>query len=296
MSMTSRFKILLASAAGALTLGLATTAAAEPAMWVVKDADSTIYLFGSVHMLPKDMAWETPKIKAALKDATEIWFEIPDPADQQKAVAEVLPTLLTKGLSIDKPLSQRLKPDEFAKVEAGAKAISIDVRVIDVMQPWLAAVILSSAPVMKGGYDPASGVEVVLQKESAAQGDQIKAFESLSQQLSFFSDLSEAIQLDYLRSVLDGGDAKGDLDQMAKAWASADLAALEKGVVGEAKRESPALYDALIVRRNVAWADQIAERLKGSGVSFIAVGAGHLVGPDSVQAQLKKKGIEAKRF
>jgi uncharacterized protein YbaP (TraB family) len=203
---------------------------------------------------------------------------------------------MTKGLSPDNPLSKRLKPEEFAKVEAGAKAIGLDVRIIDVMQPWLAAVILSSAPVMKGGYDPASGVEMVLQKEAVAQGDQVKAFETIGQQLNFFSDLSETTQLDYLKSVLDGGDAKADLDQMAKAWANADLAALEKGVVDEAKRESPALYQALIVRRNQAWADQIAERLKGSGVSFIAVGAGHLVGPDSVQAQLKKKGIEAKRF
>ena len=49
------------------------------------------------------------------------------------------------------------------------------------------------------------------------------------------------------------------------------------------------------MRRNQAWAAALQAKLAGSGVSFVAVGAGHLVGPDSVQAQLKKRGIEAVR-
>lgn len=280
----------------ALALGGAGQAQAEPAIWVIKDADSTIYLFGSVHMLKPDVVWESPKLKSALKDATEIWFEVPDPSDQQKTVAEVLPTLLSKGMSPDTPLSSRLTPEDYAKVEAQAKTAGIDIRAVNAMRPWLAAVLLSASPAVKGGFDPEAGVERVLEKEARAQGDTVKGFETLSQQLSFFADLPDAVQIEYLKSVLGAGDVADEMDKLTAAWLKGDLRALEKGVVGETKKESPALYAALIAGRNTAWADQIAERLKGSGVSFIAVGAGHLVGPDSLQVQLKKKGIEARRY
>jgi uncharacterized protein YbaP (TraB family) len=54
--------------------------------------------------------------------------------------------------------------------------------------------------------------------------------------------------------------------------------------------------DALLTDRNENWAGQIEEMLEGSGVSFIAVGAGHLVGPESVQKRLKLRGIVAERY
>src|SRR5690348_3659995 len=98
----------LAAAVAAAALCFAAPALAEPAMWVVKDADSTIYLFGSVHLLKPGLDWQSPKLTAALKSAQEVWFEIADPSDQQKMIAELLPALLQKGVSLDKPLSSRL--------------------------------------------------------------------------------------------------------------------------------------------------------------------------------------------
>jgi hypothetical protein len=164
------------------------------------------------------------------------------------------------------------------------------------MRPWLVAVVLSGMPMQKGGYDPGAGVEFTLEKEAKAAGEQFRSFETMDQQLGFFADLPDDVQLAYLQSVLDDKDGGGDIDKLVDAWMKGDLKALEKGVVDEAKGQSPALYEALIVNRNKAWADQIVERLKGSGVSLIAVGAGHLVGPDSVQAQLKKRGVEVTRY
>ncbi|HET9161064.1 MAG TPA: TraB/GumN family protein [Caulobacteraceae bacterium] len=280
----------------AIALVFGGQANAEPAMWVIKDADSTIYLFGSVHLLKPGLDWQSPKLTAAVKSAQEIWFEIPNPSDQEKLVAEVLPSLMQKGLSPDKPLSSRLNTEDFAKITDRAKAIGLDPRALDVMRPWLAAMILSAAPIKTSGYEPSSGVEVTLERQAKAAGEEVRAFETVQQQLAFFADLPEEVQLAYLKSVLDDKNVDGDVDKLVDAWMKADLTALEKGAVGEAKAQSPALYEALIAGRNKAWADRIAERLKGSGVSFIAVGAGHLVGPDSLQAQLKKRGIEVSRY
>ena len=82
---------------------------------------------------------------------------------------------------------------------------------------------------------------------------------------------------------------------MVAAWAAGDVKELEGQFISEMKGDYPELYDLLIVKRNVDWAGQLKIKLAGKGVSFVAVGSGHLVGPDSVQAQLAKLGIQAER-
>ena len=286
-----------AGLAAAAVMATAGAAAAEPAIWVVKDADSTIYLFGSVHMLKDGLEWKSPKVTEALKSATELWLEIPNISDQQAAVAEMMPLLAQRGMSPDKTLSSRLNAKENAQVQDLAKTICIPPQALDLMRPWLAAMMISTAPLAKAGYNPAAGVEAVLETQAKAEGDQLKGFETISQQVSFFADLPDAVQLAYLRNVLnESGETVAELDKTAAAWAKGDVATLEKDVVGDMNKETPELYQAILVRRNQAWAEQIAERLKGSGVSFVAVGTGHLAGPDRLHAQLKKKGIEAARF
>jgi uncharacterized protein YbaP (TraB family) len=100
-----------------------------------------------------------------------------------------------------------------------------------------------------------------------------------------------------LRSTLQDYDqAPVELDRMVAEWAKGDTENLGKMLVDEMKGASPALYDEILTKRNANWAVKIEEMLKGSGTVFIAVGAGHLIGPDSVQVQLKARGIEATRF
>jgi len=72
---------LLAGLLAALSLSAA--AAAEPPMWVVRDRNSEVVLFGSVHVLPPGLAWEPPALKRAIASADDIWFELPsDPATE----------------------------------------------------------------------------------------------------------------------------------------------------------------------------------------------------------------------
>jgi uncharacterized protein YbaP (TraB family) len=86
------------------------------------------------------------------------------------------------------------------------------------------------------------------------------------------------------------------LDKLAKAWLDGDTDTIARLSVDDMKKEAPGVYQRLIVQRNIAWSEKIAGMLKGSGVQQIAVGAAHLVGPDSVQAQLAKRGIKAERY
>ncbi|WP_426020500.1 TraB/GumN family protein [Brevundimonas sp. DWR2-3-1b1] len=259
-----------------------------PALWVIKDSDSTLYLFGSVHVLRPTTGWASPRVEAAFDSASDIWFEISNPDDQ----AAVMPLIQQHGLSPDTPLSSRLTPEENVELEAAAQAMGASAAQLQPMKPWLAALSLSVAPLVKAGYDPKSGVELVLKARAEAAGKPIHGFETIDKQIGILAGLPEDVQMAFLRETLkDYENAVTMLDTMVEAWAKGDVGTLDRVMVEEMKEASPALYQALLVDRNTDWADQIQTLLEGSGTAFIAVGAGHLTGDESVQAILQQRGV-----
>jgi uncharacterized protein len=281
-----------AGLASVLALAFSGTALAEPALWKIHDADSTIYLFGTIHVLKPGTVWRSPRIDKALKDSGDLTLEIvgaDDPAVMQ-------PLVMKYGLDPNNPLSDKIDAAAFQKASGLAQAGGVPPQLLNAMRPWLAAVQLSLIPVVKAGYDPKSGVEPILAAEAKAAGKPEGAFETPEQQIRFFADLPVKTEVEFLSSTLDEADEGADkIDKMVAAWAAGDTAALETEFVSEMKGQYPELYDLLITRRNQNWAGQLKTKLAGKGVSFVAVGSGHLVGPDSVQVQLAKLGIKAQR-
>ena len=263
-----------------------------PALWVVRDDDSTLYLFGTVHVLKPDTAWASPRVDAALAASSDVWFELSNPED----TAAIIPLIQRYGISPNQPLSSLLNATEMGELDAAARAVGSNISQMDPLRPWYAAVALSLAPLTKAGYDPASGVELVLKARAVAQGKTIHGFETIDHQVLALATLPEAVQVDFLRSTLrDFEEAATLLDAMVTAWAAGDVATLDRVVVQDMKAESPAIYDALLVRRNIGFADQIETLLAGSGTAFIAIGAAHLAGEDSVQAMLEGRGLTVMR-
>jgi uncharacterized protein YbaP (TraB family) len=259
-----------------------------PALWVVRDADSTLYLFGSVHVLRPTTGWSSPRVEAAFDSASDIWFEISNPDDQ----AAIMPLIQQHGLSPETPLSSRLTPQENAELDAAAQAMGASAAQLQPMKPWLAALSLSVAPLIKAGYDPKSGVELVLKARAEAAGKPIHGFETIDKQIGILAGLPDDVQLVFLRETLkDYENAATKLDEMVEAWARGDVATLDRVTIKEMKDASPALYQSVLVDRNTDWANQIQTLLEGSGTAFIAVGAAHLTGDDSVQAILQKRGV-----
>lgn len=293
-------RILRAGAGAALGLGLvaaalpaaAQVAAPNPALWVVTDEDSTIYLFGTVHLLRPDAEWMTPAVRDAFASADELVLELEDPNDQ----AAVVPLIQQYGLDPANPLSSRLTAEEFAALDAAARAMNLSGAALDPMRPWLAGLTLSVAPLVAAGYDPAAGVDTVLRARALEAGKPVRGLETMEQQIRFFAEMDEAHQMAFLRETLAGyAEAAEMLDGLAAAWAAGDADALYAAGGAEMKAEYPELYEVLLTRRNGDWADQIETLLDGSGTHFIAVGALHLAGPDSVQRQLAARGLEIER-
>ena len=285
---------LLAPLAAAAALALAGGAAhAAPAIWVVKGPHATVYLFGTVHLQKTGSDWMTPKIKKAFDDSDNLTLEIANIDDQ----AAMLPIVMKLGFDAAHPLNTILTPADETKLEAAEAALGIASAQVNVMRPWMASITLTIAPMLKAGYDPQSGVDRELKKLADARKEPVGGFETAEQQLGYFADMPQAEQIAMLReSIDDYPTALEKVDALEKAWADGDVEKVGEMVNNDMKKDDPALYDIMLVKRNAHFADQIAEKLKGAGVSFVAVGAGHLAGPDSVQAQLAKRGYASERF
>jgi hypothetical protein len=269
------------------------SANAEPAMWVIRDKDSVIYLIGTVHLLKHETEWASAKLDKALAESSELWLEVPDPDNQQLATQ----LIQRYGMDSKKPLSQKLNFIEKEKLSKLAAEYHIPASNLETLQPWTAALIFAVLPIQKAGYDPNAGVDHILQNKAKEKGEKIEGFETLEEQIRFLADLPQKEQIAFLDDTFeDVAEGIEKLDKVAVAWVNGDIKTIDDLLVQEMKKEYPTLYEKLIVERNVRWSEKIEKMLQRSGVQLIAVGAGHLIGADSVQSQLAKRGITAEPY
>lgn len=307
VSPTSGRSVRRAFGAALAVCFLAAVARAEPPVWVIEDEDSTLYLFGTVHVLDPEIEWFTPRIEQALGEAGEVWFELPMPASMEEMQAHMLPAMLQRALSPDRPLSSLLtdeEKDQLARALARTPAPEQLGMALENMKPWFAIMTLGAGPLMSAGYEAEAGVDMVLAGIAHERGVPVRGFETLEQHSDFQSGSSEEEQLEALRIFLSFDDETFDAelargDAAFRVWMTGETAPLD-AIITDWSTDVSAMrevlnYDVMVANRNEDWAGQIEDMLTGAGVAFIAVGAGHLVGPDSVQARLAVRGISAER-
>ena len=264
---------------------------ADPALWVIRDEDTTIYLFGTVHILKPGMTWFDEAVKDSFDASDELVVEMikPEPAAMAKVIGD---------LAIDKtgiPLRDKLTPADRAKYEAALTRLNLPVASFDPLDPWFASVNISLIPLMRNGYASDQGADDELQAQAAARSIRITGLETPEQQLGFFDNLPEDVQIRFLNFTIDTIDEAADgMEQMVIEWANAHVD--ELGELMNAGLEDQIIYDTLLVNRNIRWAEWVEQRMAEPGTVFMAVGAGHLAGDSSLQAVLAKKGLVAKRI
>lgn len=297
------FKVLKRALA---LLGLATAAyaapqpavvqqtAAHPALWEVTDQDTTIYLFGTIHLLPDNYTWRTPAIDKAIASSNTLYVEtIVDPNNPKPLVAAMQSLAYSKGLP---PLADRIDPAKRPLLEAAIAKSGIPRSYFDKMETWAAAFTLLGVQYREIGLGGENGPEQTLRNAFGAAGKPVGQLETNAEQLGFFDVLPEAAQ----RSLLEGAienpkTATADFSQMLGGWAKGDVEAIAK-TFNHDLADTPALREVLLDRRNANWSRWIEQRMAKPGVVFLAVGAGHLAGSDSVQSLLQRDGYRVRRI
>ena len=290
--MIRRFSLIAAVLLSACQQTAADARVARPALWRMADKDTTIYLFGSIHLLPKDLSWHTPALNNAIAKSQGLVLETvldKDPAAMSALMQRI-------GMSPDlPPLLDRVPANRRKDVEAQAKKASVPLAVLDRFETWAAALTLASAGLRDIGLSTDYGVEDTLKKSFSDAGKSVTGLETPAEQLGYFDTLPEATQREFLVGILDDqANASKEFAKMIRAWGSGDTAMIAATFDDELKTSGPLSY-ALIKNRNARWALWLANRMKQPGTVFVAVGAGHLAGTNSVQTLLAKRGFRVWR-
>ena len=298
--MKKLFQRLFAPIAGLLALVPAAAAqarspdVAHPALWEVSDSDTKIYLFGTIHLLPDHYQWRTAKFDEALAGSKQLVVETivddKNPAKLMSAMASL--AFNTPNLP---PLANRVPAARRAALAAAIKKSGFPPQALDRMETWAAAFILLGNQFRDLGLKGDAGVEAVLRNTFTSEGKPIDELETNVQQLGFFDGLPEAAQRQLLDGAIDASDEmKKDFQGMLAAWSRGDV----EGIARTFNRDlaaSPDLQEALLKRRNANWSKWIEQRMTQPGAVFIAVGAGHLAGRESVIELLKHDGYSVRR-
>jgi uncharacterized protein YbaP (TraB family) len=279
------FPLLLAgsivTAPPAATPAAAPANPVHPALWVVKDADTTIYLFGTFHALDGTTNWFKGDVKTAFDQSHELILE---------TLVPELPRPGHKTSAAPAPVSGSAKA-HFAKLGVSTAGIP------RVAPP--ASLLASTQVVMSAGHargmSAAEGADAILRERAEDRGEKVAGLETFQFQLAMFSSLPAPEQPSVAPDPQMMQKISIALAQLQDAWNRGDIDAFQP-MLAQMRAQSPVSYQTMFVDRNAKWAQWIADRLHKPGVVFVAVGAGHLTGPDSVQNQLAALGISAGRI
>jgi uncharacterized protein YbaP (TraB family) len=267
---------------------------AHPALWAVADADTTVYLFGTIHLLPEKYQWRTPAFDRAVDGSQQLVVEtIVDDKNPLKMMSALASLGLSKGLP---PIAERVPPAKRPALEAAIAKSGIPRPAFESMETWMAAFLLLGNQFKDSGLKGEEGVEKVLRDSFASKGKPIGELESNVEQLGFFDKLPEPAQRELLLGAIDQPQSfNAEFRQMLGAWARGDVSAIAR-TFNRDLGNSPDLKQALIERRNENWSRWIEQRMGQPGAIMIADGAGHLAGTDSVIDMLRKGGYQVRRL
>ncbi|WP_371397237.1 TraB/GumN family protein [Fretibacter rubidus] len=266
-----------------------------PAIWVVRDFDSTLFLYGTVHLLSPDIDWMRDDMREAFAEAGTVFFEV-----DTETNAQIKASVLTQSLgfySDGRRLRDRLDGYQLKLLEAASNNGNVPLATLDNMKPWLASEFLTIAAAANVGLTPELSADDALKSRAARQQKNVLYLDSIEAQITRAAQMPELVQMTVLSETLEGFNTiEGDLTRITTAWTTGNVNFLTDEVINAVKAKSPEVYQSLYVDVNKDWAAQLTRFMEGSGTGFAAIGVGHLLGDDSLQEQLIERGYEVKRY
>ncbi len=266
-----------------------------PPIWRVQDEDSTLYLYGTVHLLPGGLDWQRDDMRDVFAEAGTVFFEA-DHTGPEGLRAQALAT--QRGLRRDgRRLTEFLDSYQSKLLEAVANNGQLELAALDSMQPWLASEYLTLAAAGLAGLSADLSADEALKSRARRSGKNLVFFETAEAQVNQMADLPSDVQLELLTDTMERFDTTGQtLAGMADLWARGDVDGLTDTLVTPLEKAPDGYVDTVLLERNEAWADRLDAFMDGSGTGFVAVGVSHLLGEGSLQDALEERGYDVRRY
>lgn len=274
----------------AFTAGVAS---ADPAAWHVGgERGGELWLLGSVHYLrPSDHP--LPDVVDELyerADALVMELDLDDLDAAELQTSLLAAAMLEPGRTLEDVLGR----ERYARAAARARALGVELRLLEQFEPWLVAVTLMDIGMARLGFRPEHGLEQTLLGRARADSKAVLGLETLAMQIDVFDTLSLDAQGALLEQTLAELESPNELmEELVAAWRDGRLDALASALM-EDFEPFPGLYESLVAARNRRWVDELDALLAEPGRHLVVVGALHLVGEDSVVELLRERGYDVR--
>jgi uncharacterized protein YbaP (TraB family) len=274
-----------------------------PLLWKVSDADNSVYLLGSFHLLKPNDYPLSKDVDAAFADAESLVFEMAPEEMSSPALGMQMgqAALRTDG----KQLNSELPVATVSLLDAWLTANGPDLQrmgltpqVVQMFEPWFVGLTITITEMTKQGLDPKLGLDTHLAAMASEAGKPTAGLETGAQQIAFLDGMSKEEQLQFLAEALsESKDAKEETAKLHAAWRAGNADVLWQDMAVQMKKDYPNLYKRINVARNDVWVPKIEKRLTESGKrdTLVVVGALHLLGSDGVVEKLRAKGYVVER-
>ncbi len=285
----------LSATAALLSLSVSATAGADEdgLVWAIEGEQNTVYLVGSIHLLRQSDYPLPPSINVAYEDAEKLLMELDMDDMDQLAMARIM---MEAGRAPEGQTLTSLLGDDYESASEKAGLINLDLKRLDALQPWLVAMTVTQMAMMSEGFDPMAGVEMHITRRAGQDQKPIEGLETLEEQIGALSGMDMEDQIDFLLVTLDEMEKVSEgVESLVGAWRDGDIETMVNDLIAP-MNENEDVYDAMLTNRNRNWIETIEAQLEGEDDVMILVGAAHLVGDDSVNDMLEKRGHKLRRI
>ena len=265
-------------------------AIADTSVWSVRSGDNVIYLGGTVHLLRPGDYPLPDEFEEAYQASSELYFETDIAAMSDLLVQAQMLQQLT--YSDDRSLRTVLSDEAYTALSAYTQTAGLPIVMLEKFKPGLLISTLQILVFQSMGFTP-QGVDAFFHTRAVADGKAEGQLETVQEQIGFIAAMGEGNDSEFiLLSLKDLTETGNVIDGMIGAWRSGDAQGLSELFVEDMKVEAPALYDTLLLERNLKWIPQINRMLQDADTEFVLVGAAHIVGENGLLDLLSQEGYE----
>lgn len=243
------------------------------------------YLFGTIHMICPQDFFLTPAARASFARSRTLYLELN--LEDPTAPLKLMGLIQYKN---GKKLSDLFDTADYRQLGKFVRdSLQMDIQFFEHYKPLMLYSLLSTK-MLPCATEEAYETKFVKMADSVHK--QVKGLETMEEQVAIFDSIPGKEQASMIMDMVRNYDSqKLDFHRMVDFYKAQDLDSLYHML-----QESPDTkvnQDLLLNSRNHKWVPVIASAIH-LGPCFIAVGAGHLGGPEGLISLLKKRGYTVK--
>lgn len=287
-------KFCFALIAGLLAfIGL--SASAQTSLYEIAKGDQKIYLGGTIHVLRKSDYPLPPEFEQAYQAANILVLE----TDMKKANSPEFGQQMAQAFRYggSKKLSGDLQPELWNELRAFADKRQFPIEQMNIYKAMYVGLALSVAEMQNLGFGAGLGVDAYFYQKAISSGKTTQALETTDEVLVRLASLANMDANLVIKSTLrDLYNLESVLAKSLDYWRAGELEKLDQEMAADMRKETPQIYQQLLIARNQAWLPKIEQMFTTPELELVLVGSLHLSSQEGLLAQLQQRGYRIKPY